>query len=304
MKKTYLLLLVLGTFLSGLRAQPFVDVLNVQGTYFPKTNYDNYPGAKNETWQGAVNAFIPVVLKNKNTVLTGISYENMCFDMQYDTSSQTESTQLSSVTAQLGFIYQFANTPWSVTVLAVPRIASDLKNFSGKHYQMGGALLFTYQVRKSLKLKIGGYYNREFFGNYFMGLAGIDWKAGKRIYVYGVLPGSLNLEYRISPWLYTGLAYKCITASYRLGNPDNSYYVREGDTFWGDSRLSNFYHLYLTKNLVFNFDAGYSLYRYFEQYNSRDKVEVTRPVFHKSKDNWFFNTGLSFRIRLDNAYND
>lgn len=283
-------------------AQPYVDIVNLQGTYFLKTDYKKVSTLQNNTWQGSANIFLPVTLKNKNIFFSGLSYESMQFNVTDKTTDHTSTNQLSSVTAQIGYIHQLNNPHWKVMVLAVPRLASDFEKVSGKHYQMGGAVLFTYKVKNSLKLKIGGYYNREFFGNYFMGLAGIDWKVSNHTYIFGVLPGSLNMEYRISPQIYTGLAYKCITASYRLSDNNDSYYVREGDTFWGDSRLSNFYHLYLTPNLVLSADIGYTGFRYFEQYNKKDKVEITNTYYQKIKDNWFFSLGLSFRVRMDKDY--
>jgi hypothetical protein len=64
--------------------------------------------------------------------------------------------------------------------------------------QAGGAVLLTYKKHPDLKYKFGLFYNREFFGNFFVPLAGIDWKINNRLQLFGVLPGNLVLERKVS----------------------------------------------------------------------------------------------------------
>jgi len=281
-------------------AQPFIDVANVQLSRFPQTNTQKLPGTNNESWEANANLFVPIQLKNNNVLLGGISYDQVSMKAS---SEKGYNANLISASLQLGMITKLSNR-WNMMLMAFPKANSDFRNFNSKHLQMGGAAVFTYKVRNSLKYKVGLYYNREFFGNYFMPLAGIEWKATDRIYVYGLLPGSINLEYRICPKLYTGLAYRDITASFRISDNNEKYYVREGEKFWGDLRIMNFYNYYLTKNLVLCGDIGYSGFRYFEQYNNSDNVEHTHPAFYRLQDNFFFDLGIAFRVRLDKEYND
>jgi hypothetical protein len=136
-----------------------------------------------------------------------------------------------------------------------------------------------------------------------MPLVGIDWKINSKAYLYGLLPGTINFEYKLlDKKLYTGLSYKSITASYRLSDKYGKYYVRQGDTFWGDDQLKGFLHFYITKQIMVYGEVGYALHHYYQQYNENKEKETTLPVYSKMKDQLFFGGGLAFRIRLDDDY--
>ena len=293
------------SFIPSLRAQPFVDILNIQYQRFPEAPYDNSANARLITEQVTANLFLPLQLKNKDVIVIGSSFDK--FRFQYDSVNNSKTSFLYATSLQLGGVKQWKDGKWSALMLIIPRISSDWVTLSEKHFQLGGVVLFTYTKSSTLKYKFGLYYNREFFGNFFMPLAGFEWKVNEKLNIFGVLPGSMNVEYKLNKSLYTGIAYKSITTSYRLSDSQGSYYVREGHRFWGHWQLKGFVNYYPVKNVALFAEFGGTSWRRYEVYkNDREnkKDPVTEPgsfypVYRIFKNGVFFNVGIAFRVRLD-----
>jgi hypothetical protein len=66
--------------------------------------------------------------------------------------------------------------------------------------------------------------------------------------------------------------------------------------------IKNFYQYYFTKQLMVYGGIGYTGFRIFEEYNSHDLSDNTRFVFQKTKDHFYIDAGIAFRIRLDDNY--
>ena len=82
--------------------------------------------------------------------------------------------------------------------MVIPKLAGDMKDRNLMTYaQLGGIFLENYIVNNHLKFKLGLYYNREAFGNFFMPLVGMDWKVNKRLSLYGTLPSNYRVEINI-----------------------------------------------------------------------------------------------------------
>ena len=113
-------------------------------------------------------------------------------------------------------------------MIGIPKIASDFIGKINSHdIQYGGIFLQQLVVNDKLKLKLGLYYNREAFGNFFMPLVGVDWKATDRISIYGIIPTNYKLEFNIvKNKLYAGLNFKALTRSFSLSQQNNYDYVR------------------------------------------------------------------------------
>ncbi|MBW8050976.1 MAG: hypothetical protein FVQ77_11690 [Cytophagales bacterium] len=295
------------SFIPSLRAQPFVDILNIQYQRFPGAPYDS-ANASLITEQVTANLFLPLQLKNKDVIVLGSSFDKFRFRYWGASDSIRSKTWLYATSLQLGGIKQWKDGKWSALMLIIPRISSDWKKLSKKHYQLGGVVLFTYTKNSTLKYKFGLYYNREFFGNFFMPLAGFEWKVNEKLNIFGVLPGSMNVEYKLNKSLYTGIAYKSITTSYRLSDSTNNYYVREGHRFWGHWQLKGFINYYAVKNVALFAEFGGTSWRRYEVYkNGREnkKDPVTEPgsfypVYRNFKNGVFFNVGIALRVRLEN----
>jgi hypothetical protein len=163
--------------------------------------------------------------------------------------------------------------------------------------QWGGAILITYKKTARLKYKFGLYYNREYFGHFFVPLVGIDWKINNRLQLFGVLPGNLVLERKVSRSFYYGVSFRSITNSYKCDaynflDFDDRRFLRIDN-----NQLQAFGDVYLTKNVVLNVEAGHSFFRRLRTgiRKGASKYEVNE----KTNDNMLFRVALAYRMRFD-----
>ena len=294
--------LVIPEFIYG---QPFIDLFRVQKSWFNEAAYKNDPNASLTQSSSTVNLFVPIVFKNKNVLFIGYDYFENGFYYQSDTSYHK---YLQQHLLELGFTKKWSGTPWVSTFMLLPRLSGDFNGIKSSELQPGGVVVMTYKKRNSLKFKFGIYYNREFYGNSFLPLLGIDWKINNRLYMFGVLPGSMNFEYKLSEKFYTGLAYRNSTITYRIKGEPEKYYILEGNSMLGNNTLYPFIHYYMAKNFVIYAGAGMSLFHYFQMYNA-DEKKITQTasnyrIFNEVRDGAFFQLGAAFRIRMDKDYND
>ena len=183
--------------------------------------------------------------------------------------------------------------------MVIPRIRSDLREDPWiDHVQLGGVLLFIYDKREDLKFKFGLYYNSEFYGNFFMPLYGLDWKINEKLNLFGVLPGSMNLERKLGKKFYAGLKYQSLSATYRFTSPlSGNYYVREGHPSWGHMQVKGYLNYYVAKRIVVYTEFGHTFGRRFDLYKGDDVAP--HPVFRRYQDGILFNVGMAYRVRLD-----
>ena len=192
---------------------------------------------------------------------------------------------------------------WNYVVMGIAKINADLVSVRGTDWQAGGAVLFTWKKREALKWKFGLYYNREFFGNYFMALLGIEWKVNKRLNIFGTLPAAMNIEYRLHPKWTAGLAYRSVNSSYRTKDNPGDMYVLEGHKIWADNQISAVINYYPFKNLTAYIGVGQTVFRYFQTYNSIHIKTSADPSLLPFKNQQFVYFGLAFRVRFDQEKN-
>jgi len=190
------------------------------------------------------------------------------------------------VAIPLTWLHYFRDSVWSFTLTMLPRTNGHAAEINGTAMQYGGALVNTVRLKREFKLKFGLYYNREYFSDFFIPLAGIDWKINSRLNLYGILPGSMKLEYRFSKWFYSGLVFKSITNSYRYKEIDG--YVKVSD-----NQAGLFADFYLPNNITIVSEAGYTL---FKKISNRSSGEVLKTL---KGDGALFKLGIAYRIRLD-----
>lgn len=278
-------------------SQPYIDIISLKFQRFTPVNYNKIENRQMLINQPTVSINLPIVLKNKDAIITGITYDKQMFK-----TNTEERSNLYSLLMQIGYLKTW-NGKWKTLLLALPKLNSDQFVLTKDALQLGGVLLFTYIKKEHLKYKFGIYYNREFFGNYFIPLAGIEWQPFPRFNIFGILPANMNLEYRLNKKLYAGLSWQSITSSYRLHDSDMKYFVRNGDRFWGHNQVRIYINSYLTKNIVLFAELGYTAFRKFEAYvTGNEKIE--HPVFAKTKNGLLFNVGIAYRIRLDAINNN
>lgn len=295
MKRNLLLFYLFMLIIAGAAAQPFADIAAGGCQTFASGYTDaKLPHAKNRTDDYFLNLFLPASLNDKNMLLLRLNMETINSTISPDTSY---SYRLSAISLPLGIRHISKNKKWETILIGIPKIAADFRGrITEKDYQLGGIFLQQYTHSTNLKLKIGLYYNREAFGDFFMPLVGLDWRATSRIYFYGILPSNYWAEYRIIPHkLYTGLNFKSYTRSFRLSEKNRSDYVR-----YDEEEIKLFLHWFAYKNILLFAEAGYSLGKNPWQYtyNTRTTTDVN-PVYTPVKNYALFNVGIAYRIRTD-----
>ena len=268
-------------FLCALSAdsQYFIDVFS-----FNRQSYNVPNGA--ETSDLFVNAFIPKVLKNGNTFFVRAHYEKL--SMRRDLLS----ADYSSITLPAGMQVQLKNSKLKFTGLIIPKIASaDLGAAFSDIFQIGVYSLFTVTESDKFRYKFGLYYNREFFGNFFVPMVGVDWKVSNRFSIYGTLPNSMKFSYALHPKrINGGLAFRTMARSFR--GEDVNTFVR-----YNELQLKAFFDFYITpKNVVF-VEGGYFLGKTPLLYNNSDtKNPVVSDLLKEEKMFPLVNAGWALRF--------
>lgn len=261
------------------KAQYFVDIFS-----FNRQAYNIPSGA--QTSDLFVNAFIPKVLKSGNTFFVRAHYEKL------DVKNDSLSASFASVAVPVGMQVQLKNPKWKFTGLIIPKIAgADLGAGFSNVFQIGAYSLFTVTESEKFRYKFGLFYVREFFGNFFVPLAGIDWKVSDRFSIYGTLPQVLKASYSFVPSrLNAGLAFRSMTRSFR--GEDNNTLVR-----YNELQFKTFFDFYVTpKNVVF-IEGGYFLGKTPLLYNNADtKNPVPSDLFRQGKAFPLINAGWALRF--------
>lgn len=274
-------------------AQPFVDIasFNYQ-TYSAPYKYN--AAKQNKTDDYFLNLFVPKTFKNGNVLLIRATGELLNSSINGDSAY---SSTLYQVSVPVGFQFFSSNKKWKTVIIGVPKIATEMNTLvDSKDYQLGGIFLENYTYSDNLKIKFGLYCNREAFGNFFMPLAGIDWKVSERLSLFGIMPSSYKVEYMLKKnKLYTGLHFKSFTRSFRLSKIQNYDYVR-----YNEIQLRYFIEYLAYKKMLLFAEVGYSLGRNPWQYTYGTKTETfVNPIYTATQRFFAFNVGVAYRLRFD-----
>ena len=274
-------------------SQPYVDIVNTSAQSL-QSNYKDVLKSKNTTTNYFLNLTIPLVLDSQNTFIIRFYGENLQSTIKNDFYTQTNN--LYSAILPVGLQHETKNKKWKFIGLLMPKLSADFKSsVSSYDFQLGAYGLATYIINKKLKVKAGLFYNKEFFGNFFVPLFSIDWDATDRLKLYGILPTTYRIEYAIlKQKLYAGLAFKSYTRSYRLSD-NNHDYVKNAEL-----QAKAFVDVYIKKKFVLFTEFGrtnnYSPLAYL--YETKTPLNAP-PIYTGIQDAFFFNVGLALRIRTD-----
>lgn len=233
----------------------------------------------------------PIVLKNKNVIISGIIYD------QINLKTENSNKLFYTVNPKIGI--KFKNSASiNTTLVALPKLSSDLKSINAHHFQIGAIALWDFQKKENLKYKFGMYYNQELFGHFFVPLFGFYYlSSNHKLEVNFTLPVSAQLNYRLNAWLSTGISFNSFVRSYYMGDINNHYMVKTSNELFATLQL----HL-KSYHLVLEPQAGYSIGRSYRAYQSSDKIDFGLSAFKFGDDrtplNHDFSDGLIFKIRL------
>jgi len=242
MLRPYLFLTSIFLF-SGLmaKAQTYVDPIQMRytrGFRNPKAAATPF----NHLWVGGD---LPITLRKRSWQLLSPYYEQWNID---SAGKHNISPEVHSVALPAGLILTFPDTLWGLNLMPVFRWNGE-ELFAENTFQFGGAVFATRQIRPGKKIRFGVYMNDEFFGLFVIPLLGADWRIDAKKYVFGLLPGRLSWEHRVSGSLYYGATFRAITNSYRL---KDGQYLRIDD-----NQVSVFLDYYPAKRICMMLEPGF-----------------------------------------------
>ncbi len=283
--------LLLFLFLSlRLTAQPYLDLLSVQGSAFPSKGL--YKGkdqgtVPNDWWM--VNVNLPLKINARNVLILSPGWEQRSFvykDLDLVANYETEYLPVT-------YFHVFNDTTMAMSGTGIYRFnKARTVSFNGESDMLGGAVIFSKKASARFTWKAGLYYNKEFFGNYWLPLLGVDWRVTDRLFVMGLVPRNLIIDYCLSSHLHGGFAYKGLEESYREKNEGSYLKITNG-------QLKLFADYYFNKTpIVVTLEVGQTVASEYQQRAFENApVQKTNPA-----ENILIRGGISYRFVTNKAF--
>ena len=272
-------------------AQPYLDIGRVSYYYSPVP--DKAGGIQSNVY--SVNVTLPFELKKDGDAII----LNPFFEVNR-ASTGGRTTWVHSTGIMAGFLKKNISSRWQLMTSIIARKNQQVEGEFTSAWQTGGLALATFKQNESRSFKVGAYYNREFFGNFFMPLIGIDWRINDRTALFGVLPGSMTLERKVGGSFYIGAAFRALTSSYRLRTADPCLYGDcSGKNYLriNDNQLGLFGDVFFFKQIVFTVEGGHTIFRKYRYGFKGEKVHTYTDV---KNDNWYVKGTWAYRVRFSN----
>jgi Domain of unknown function (DUF6268) len=265
-------------------AQPYIDLFTVR--YISSPEMGKLGKDKNPTRLDYLNisATVPIQFNNKKDALVLTPFFEKWTAHVESVTGYSENYY--GLVLPVSYIKSIPNTKWSIMTMGILRMNDAYFNGQSK-WQLGGAILASKQVSRDLVYKLGVYLNADFFGLFVVPLVGVDWHINERTNLFGVLPASLTLEYKLAANLYTGSVFRTFTNSYYDTGPK---YLRIDE-----NELGLFLDYYPAKKVLLNVEVGHSILR-----------KLRGGEWHDIHDNWdadngmYFKLAVAYRFRLRN----
>jgi len=273
-------------------SQDFIDIFSGGYNTSPYNRYKDFDN-KVTVSETFANLRFPIQREDKSVLIFGFGIYSLSFENEPQID---DNIKLYSPNLELGYSRNLGEKLTAMVTL-LPRLSSDFKDIQAEDYQIGGLLLFTYAKEENLRFKFGAYYNKEFFGPFFVPLLGIDWQPYKEIKIFGNLPVNMTCAFSPNERLSFGLFFKSSVGSYRLGDLYSKDYVQKST-----NDLSFFWDTHLSKNIVFTLKAGRSIGRSYRTYSENDKLKMKISFFNigdkREKLSKEFDDGFIYELKL------
>ncbi len=277
---------------SLLGAQPYLDIARFNYSYSPESGLGEKANSLKSHFFN-ISLTLPIELQKDGDAFI----VNPFFDHNQGGVSG-KNFHVVSQGLFLGFLKKDLFKNWNFLTSFILRRNKQAGKKLEDDWQYGGIILTTWRRNQFASLKFGVYYNKEFFGNYFMPLVGIDWKINSKNNLFGVLPGSMVFEHKVSQKFYYGSLFRALTNSYRLQTID--------PCFSGDCSAKNYLRIddnqsgifadaYLSKKIVLTAETGYTILR---KYRFGFKGKNIHLHTDYKNDNFYFRTTLAYRLRF------
>lgn len=280
------IVLPLGIFICSVSgAQPYIDILKVNYSYSPIKGLNEKSSPLQSNFFTA-DVTLPIELeKGGDAIIINPFFTNNVGEVS------AKDFHVISQALFIGFLKKDIFPNWNLLSSFIVRRNRQVDINSNNDWQYGGMILATWKKNQDVSIKFGLYYNKEFFGNYFMPLVGLDWKVDSKNNLFGVLPGFMIFEHKVNQRFYYGFAFRALTNSYLEETlvPGKNYLRID------DNPLGIFADTYLSKKIVLSAEAGYTILRRY-RYGFKDGNVHTKTDY--KNDNFYFKASLAYRLRL------
>lgn len=273
-------------------AQPYIDLVKISYVNAPEKGLNKKENPLHSDFYN-INLTAPIELQKKGDAIVINPFfehnEGKIADRKFHVVGQG---------ASIGFLNKLKETKWSLYTAFILRRNKEAEKKPDDVWQYGGVVLATIEKNKELSFKFGLYYNKEFFGNYFMPLAGIDWTINDKNNLFGVLPGNMTFEHKVNRSFYLGGIFRALTSSYRLVTIDPCFsgdcsaknYLRIND-----NQLGAFADVYLSKKLAITSEIGYTAFRLY-RFGFKGKIANIKNDY--KNDNYYIRLSTSYKLRF------
>lgn len=294
----FLLVLFYVCKVTHIYAQDYIDIASFSAVHSPNNAEGNTLERVNisETY---TTIRLPLVLKNKDIVIVGMSGTSLSFHKRYE---PLHSNKFYTGTLQLGYTKKW-NERFQTLVMALPKVSSDFDDISSRDFQIGGILLCTFIKNEKFKYKLGAYYNHEYFGPLILPIIGLDWRPSEKTSVFGNLPINFTIDRKLSNRFSAGLYFQAINMSYRLSERYNHQYLQKYS-----QELSLYLDTYLASKIVLTLKAGRSIGRSYHFYDENQRHvarsmflsigERNLPLNDEIRDGFLFEMKLAYRVSI------
>ena len=278
--KLLIILLLIG--INKVYPQAYVDIASIRKAYSPEFGLGSTQSQKNNTEYLFTGINIPLQFKKLNMVVTVSPYYENWHINSYDS--------LNFNLKGLGFpitINKQFNEKWGFgTTLFFRKNTDDL----GTNYstQIGVLATVNYVVNERLKIKPGLYYNKEFWGNFFLPIVGIEYYPNENLKIWGNIPATLFVEKKIRKNWYLSFLVRGVNNSYTLTEKEYLYI--------NETQVGLVSDWYMFKNFVVALEAGHSLFRNIR--TGEMNLDRAYILQENMRNNVYFRVNTSYRIRL------
>ena len=271
-----------------LYSQPYLDLVKLNYTYSPLKGVNDKKSPLQSNFFTA-DVTLPIELKKGgDAIIINPFFTNNTGEVS------TTDFHVTSKALLVGFLKKDIFPNWNLLSSFIVRRNTEVDIETDDNWQYGGIILATWKKNEDVSFKFGMYYNKEFFGNYFMALVGLDWKIDSKNNLFGVLPGYMIFEHKVASKFYYGFAFHAFTNSYREQIIDplsgGSNYLRIDD-----NPLGIYADTYLSKKIVLSAEAGYTILRRYRYGYKYDDIHFNTDY---KNDNFYVKASLAYRLRL------
>ena len=284
--KLVILLCIIG--LSS-QAQPYLELISLHAANEPtSTLYKGEDEAHIKNTWNLANLNAPIIIDKRNIIVFSPGYENRTF------SQGQSDTRIYTLYFPLTYEHTFKDTMNKLSGTLIYRYNSTNKINPGiKNDMLGGAILFTHICNPKFDWKAGIYYNKEFYGDYFLPLVGFDWQASDRLFIWGLLPSSATVDYTVTNNFHAGFNFYAAEESY-LTEGKNAYF------HFLEVQLRLFADYYIPKTpLALTLEVGHTMMR---KYESHDDNSSPQDFILKPTESAVLRAGIAWRFTTNNAF--